>query len=64
MHRHQVPLTLHRNNLIMVKTTASISAAKSANFCLLNEKSLANKCFICQDIIMANNIDFFVTTES
>ena len=53
--------TTKQNNL-----TLNVSEEKTgwvwfftANFCLLNVRSLANKSFICQDFIMTNNIDCF-----
>ncbi|KAK0140059.1 putative RNA-directed DNA polymerase from transposon X-element [Merluccius polli] len=54
-------LSLYRNNVISGKTTSSIPAVESVLVCLLNVRSLANKSFICQDFIMTNNIDFFIT---
>lgn len=52
------------NPLITVETTSTIPAVESANFCLFNVRSLANKSFICQGFIMTNYIDFFIITES
>lgn len=54
----------HRNNLVLTDTMPPTTNVKTANFCLLNVRSLANKSFICQEFITANEIDFFIIAES
>ena len=61
--------TVNNNNLVRPTIHRQLAShcpptSSFVKMCLLNVRSLSNKTFICHDLILSSNTDFFMLTET